>query len=393
MQKYNTIRGKLGSVVVCVEGYFVERFINLCKTNSIEIWNIKNVNGANIQFEIEISNYKKLKKIARTTKCKIKVLHKKGVYFFLHRYRKRKAFLYTFGISMIIIFYLSTLIWNIEIKGLEKVKREDVIKALKESNIYVGKCRYFINPQKSVKYVRANVNQVVWITINVRGTNIVVELKERGEEIDTEVNNYQHIVAKKSGIITKIVAENGTRLLDRGMHVEKGQIAICGVMEGLKTDYSSLVKAKGILRANIKYEDKIEMKNKEIEKIYDGKKYYFLGFGINNKQFILNYLIKNKKYDITMSEYGITLFGTKISTYVVKAKTYSEKINEYTIEQQKEILTQKIDKKIEESLIGSTYLVSKNITFAKRDKVLEADVKYTLNEDIAEEQTFSNLEE
>ena len=32
-----------GTVEVEIQGFFTERFINLCKINNIKIWNIKNI--------------------------------------------------------------------------------------------------------------------------------------------------------------------------------------------------------------------------------------------------------------------------------------------------------------------------------------------------------------
>ena len=31
----------LGYLKISVEGYYIERFINICKTNNITIWNLK----------------------------------------------------------------------------------------------------------------------------------------------------------------------------------------------------------------------------------------------------------------------------------------------------------------------------------------------------------------
>ncbi len=393
MQKNSTVRGKFGSVIVIIEGFFVERFINLCRINNIEIWNIRNINGANIEFEIQIKNYKTLKKIARKTKCKMKIKNKKGLYFFVHKYRKRKPFLIVGIFSFCIILYLSTLIWNIEIEGLEKIKKEELIKTLKESEIYVGKCRLFIKPQEAVKYVRANIPDIVWITVNLRGTNIEIKLKERGDVVDVEENNPTHIVAKKAGVITKIVAEDGTRIVDKNNYIEKGNIAICGIIENEKTNYTAFVKAKGILRANVEYEEEFEILNKEVIRKYDGKKYILLGFNINNKEFTLNYLIKNKKYDITKGEYGMNIFKIYVGFNIFTASSYEEQLLTYTKSRQKEILIERINQKIEKVITKDVKFVSKEIEFTETKNSLKAKVKYTLNENIAKEEPFSNLED
>ena len=68
-----------GVLEVEIQGFFTERFINLCKINNIKIWNIKNIVSGIIRFNISIKDFKKLKPIARKTKCKIKIVKKQGI--------------------------------------------------------------------------------------------------------------------------------------------------------------------------------------------------------------------------------------------------------------------------------------------------------------------------
>ena len=41
------------TINVEVEGFFIERFINLCKINNINIWDITYVNSGRIKFSTE----------------------------------------------------------------------------------------------------------------------------------------------------------------------------------------------------------------------------------------------------------------------------------------------------------------------------------------------------
>ena len=82
----------LGYVRVEIEGYYIERFINICQNKKILIWNLKRENGVKLFCNIGIKDFKKLKIISRKTNCKIKIVKKKGIPFLLHRYKKRKIF-------------------------------------------------------------------------------------------------------------------------------------------------------------------------------------------------------------------------------------------------------------------------------------------------------------
>ena len=60
----------LGYVIVEVEGYYIERFINICQNKKILIWNIKREKGVKLFFNIGIKDFRKLKQIARKTNRK-----------------------------------------------------------------------------------------------------------------------------------------------------------------------------------------------------------------------------------------------------------------------------------------------------------------------------------
>ena len=60
-----------GYVRIEVEGYYIERFINICQNKKILIWNLKRQKGVKLYLNIGIKDFKKLKAIARKTKCKI----------------------------------------------------------------------------------------------------------------------------------------------------------------------------------------------------------------------------------------------------------------------------------------------------------------------------------
>ncbi|MFG6319406.1 MAG: sporulation protein YqfD, partial [Clostridia bacterium] len=80
-----------GFVNISVEGFFTERFINSCFSNAIFLWDLKRENSTYLKVKISVKDFKKIKKIARITKCKVKIEKKSGVPFFISKYRKRKV--------------------------------------------------------------------------------------------------------------------------------------------------------------------------------------------------------------------------------------------------------------------------------------------------------------
>ena len=76
-----------GMVKVKVEGFFIERFLNLCKNEKIIFKSLERKDNAFINFEIMKSDFRKLKSIAKKTGCKVKIEKKTGIPFIINRYK------------------------------------------------------------------------------------------------------------------------------------------------------------------------------------------------------------------------------------------------------------------------------------------------------------------
>ena len=107
----------IGYLNIQVEGYFIERFINICIGKGILLWNIRREKSSLMYANVSKKDFRKLKQIAKKTKSRIKIREKKGFPFILNKYRKRKLFAILLLIIIVIIFVLSKFIWNIEIVG------------------------------------------------------------------------------------------------------------------------------------------------------------------------------------------------------------------------------------------------------------------------------------
>ena len=82
----------LGYLRIEVEGYFIEKLINLSSNKSILLWNSKREKSTLLYTNISIKDYRKIVKIAKKTKCRVKIKEKKGLPFIFNKYRKRKIF-------------------------------------------------------------------------------------------------------------------------------------------------------------------------------------------------------------------------------------------------------------------------------------------------------------
>lgn len=360
----------LGYVNIKVEGFFVERFINMCLAQDIFLWNIKYENNVLVKLKISVADFKKIKKIAKKTKSKVKIETKVGLPFFLYHYRKRKIFLILACIVFLLIFILTRFVWNIEIIGTKNISVEELRAVLKEEGIKEGILKNSIETEEVINTIRLKREDIAWIGIKIKGTNVIVEVveaKEKPEVIDeTKICN---IVAKKSATISKIIVQNGTARVSVGDAVNAGDLLVEGVMEGQYTG-SRQVNAEATIYGKISYEkSKKESLIQEIEKS-TGKEEKKIEINLNNFKIILpKGVSKFENYDTIKTNKKLKLFSNFYLPISFTEIKFVEKQKEYKTYTEEELIL-KLKKELEDELKKEYSLSEENI-----EELLETDVQ------------------
>ena len=341
----------LGYVRIIVEGYYIERFINICTTNKILIWNLKREKGIRLFLNVGIKDFYRAVKVAKKLKCKIKIQKKRGVPFLLNRYRKRKIFIISLIMIMLIVGISSNYVWNVEIQVEDNMKLENLEIDLREAGLIVGTIKSKINSNEIVNKIRLKRNDISWIGINLKGTNAIVKVvkaKEAPEIINED--EYCDIVAQKSGTITQIIAQNGTAQVKVGDKVEQGQVLIKGIMEGKYTGVRN-VHSLGEVKAIVQYTKTEQIKLKEEEIVKTGN--HETKYRINFNNFQINFyktLSKFKIYDTIENEKKFRIFSNlylPISVTQIINEELEKFSKEYTVEEATEKATKKIEEEIQ----------------------------------------------
>lgn len=359
-----------GYVRIAVEGYYIERFINICTNSKILIWNLKREKGVKLYLNIGIQDYYKAVKIAKKLQCKIKIVKKRGVPFIINKYRKRKIFVVSLLIIIIALCISSNYIWNIEIQIEDNMNMDNIIEDVKLAGLETGMKKSDINTEEITNKIRLKRNDISWIGIKLKGTNAIVKIvkaKEAPELIDEK--DYSNIIAKKAGTITKIIAQNGTALVKVGDEVQEGQVLIQGTMEGKYTG-TRYVHSLGEVEADVKYTETEKIYYKKDENVRTGNKEEKYGIKLNKIQ--INFyktLSKFEIYDTIEEDRKTKIFSNLyLPISIVKTTNYELKknLNEYSKEEAIEIGTKKLEEKIEEVIKDKKAILRKNSRCIKK---------------------------
>ncbi len=376
----------LGFLKISIEGYYIERFINICKNKKITIWKLKRNSSISLILNVRINEFKDICKIAKKTGCKIKIKNKKGLPFLLHRYKKRKIFLILLLLMLVIIGVSSRYVWNVDISIEDDEELVNIREDLEDAGLKVGVLKTKIDTKEIINQIRLERQDVAWIGIEMKGTNAIVRVVKADEAPDViDEDEYCNIVSNKSGIITKINVQEGTANVEVGDTIKEGDILINGWMEGKYTGIR-YVHAKGEIEARVWYSKSKKISYNLTEEHYTGNEEnkYSIKFGNFQINFSKKYS-KFKIYDTIETENKIRLFSDFYLPISIVKTTYKEKEetqNTYTVEEAKNIGIKELEEELEAEIENKDNIVNKNINTYEQPDGVEVYVTYEVLENI-----------
>ena len=376
----------IGYIRISIEGYYIERFINICRNNKIAIWNLKRDKNVKLELNVGIKDLKRVAKIAKKTKCKMRITKKKGLPFLFNRYKKRKLF-FAFLIAIIIILAISSnFIWNIQIVEEDKDTMENLYQDVIDSGLTIGTMKSKINTKDIINKVRLKRDDIAWMGIELKGTNAIVKVVKataKPDIIDDE--DYCNIVSDKQGIITKINAQNGTIAVKVGDTVNVGTTLINGWMEGKYTGIR-YVHAKGEIQAKVWHTKSKKIPYNSTERTETGKIENKYKIKINNFEINLSKrLSKFEIYDTIVMENKFKIFSDfylPISLIKTTNKEVKEEQKNYEIEEAKNLGIEQLQDELNNEIENKEKIVNKIINTYEKEDGVEVYVTYEVLEDI-----------
>ena len=380
----------LGYLNIEVECIFVERFINICKSRKILLWNIKMQKSVILNANISIKDYKQIKQVAKKTDTKITIKKKCGIPFILNKYKKRKIFAIILFLVIVLISSMSNFVWNIEISGNENISKEDILMALEEEGLRIGVYKGKIDSNEIINNIRLKREDIGWIGITIKGTNAQVEIKESisAPEIIDE-NDYCNIVADKNAMIVKINTQNGTANVKEEDIVKVGDVLVNGYLEGKYTGIR-YVHALANIEAKVWYSKKekiyltqqVPTDTGNIEEKYSLK---IKNFKINFYKTLSNF----ENYDTINESKRLKLFSNFYLPIEIIKTTNKEYIMEnvtYTSKEAIEIWQPKIEEELKQQIENPDNIINKQTNIYENNGYIEIEVIYEVLETIGVEQ-------
>ena len=337
------------------------KFLNYLIYNKIYY---DSLNKYNEYFVLDVS-YDDYLYIRRRYKCHIvKYYGKKNI---VNIYENNKYVLLSLIISFMLLFLLCNTIFDIKINSDDKDIVNIINDSLKDNGIDVYKRKVSFNTLNSIKnkILEDNKDTLEWIEIREKGCIYYIDVTPRVKS-NNNVDNTSpsDIVAEKDGVIKHIVVHRGSKVIDNGDYVKKGDVLISGNI--IKNEnVIDKVHSEGVIYAETWKTVNISIPFKRIDYVYKKtiNHYYLDIFG---HEFTIS-----GKYDSdnTINKKSIVLDKPYLFFKLYKEEKKIYDYNEVILNEEEaytEALNRSVDV-INKKLSSDEYIISK--------KVLKKEVK------------------
>ena len=247
-----------GIITVRVRGPYPEKIINLALSRGLFLFDIKR-DGQDVYFSMRRTGYKALAGIAEKFGYQVEVLSRKGLPYYRQTLRRRWMMLIGALVFILVLYILSSLVWFLEVRGTNNVKKEAVTRSAANFGLQRYAFKGSLNKTLIEEGILREIPELSYVQVNIKGVKATIKVVEKvlpAEQLTGPCN----LVAKRGGIVEEVMVLDGTAMVQKGETVGAGNILISGTIipQGEYPDDMipppRLVKAQGVVKARVWYE-------------------------------------------------------------------------------------------------------------------------------------------
>ena len=241
----------MSSYILKITGKRIDTFLMLLVRFSINFKMLKRGRDF-IVIEVLEEDYDNLLKISTT--YKIEIVKRKGLLNVVHFIKTRKLFVVMVLLGFLFFNLLTNIVFSIKVIDTDSELREIILTDLEELGLrkYNFKISYKEKEKMEEAILEKEKDILEWIEIEEKGVSYEVKLIRRVKDDIKKETEPRDIIAKKTGLITKIEAESGEVVTKKNAYVKKGDTLISGLIRN-NGNIVSKVRAEGRVYAEIWY--------------------------------------------------------------------------------------------------------------------------------------------
>ena len=379
--KNQFIDGLKSKLILKITGKNIERFLRRLITNNIQLIKIKQPKYNQIIITIYEEDYEKVMDLK--TVYEIEIIDTLGIRKIKKILNYHKILIFFLILSILFIYFLTNIIFEIEIVHTDKEIRRLIKNELENYGIKekTFKKKYSELQKIKQKILENNKEKLEWIEIENVGIKYIIRVEEREQKQKREETEKRNIVAKKSGIIQRIEVTEGDIIVSVNQYVNKGDLLVSGTIY-LNENIMDIVSSTGHIYAEVWYKVKVSY-----------PLYYYEKKDLHNKRTVFTLKFLNKRFELfNFHSFKEKEIESKKIFYHSFLPISLEKENQkeiqiinktYTKEEAVKKARIEAKRKIQEKLSDKEYVISqKDLKIEENKSKIELEEFITVYEDI-----------
>lgn len=223
------LRFLYGYLLLELKGGAKERFLNLCASRGIYVWNVKK-REENLWLYVTLADFFNLRPLVRKTKAKVVIRQRHGLPFFMPKLRKKWFFLFCTAMTFSVLVMASTRLWSIDCVGNHGVTDDQLEEFLESRGLKRGVAMSRIHESELEKELRKAFSDLSWVSVTLKGSRMTISVKETLKPAGKtqDIKTPGDLVSPFDGVVVDVIVRNGVPKVKAGDAVVNGQILIAG---------------------------------------------------------------------------------------------------------------------------------------------------------------------
>ena len=243
-----------GSVRLKIFGAFPASVLNTAAADGIELWNVESKDENTLCLSAYEGRFERLCQIAQRAGCEVAIIRHVGGRDGLRKLLRRPVLLTGLALTVLLLFCSSLFIWDVEVRGTERLGQGEILCALEDSGFGVGSFWPGVNTDLLRSEVMARLSEIGWMTVNVSGSRaavVIIEREPKPEMYDSDTA--ADLIAARDGLVRRVNVLAGSPQVTEREIVMEGQTLISSRTESVNGE-ARTVHARGSVMADTWYE-------------------------------------------------------------------------------------------------------------------------------------------
>lgn len=386
------VRWCTGYVHFTIQGTDSARFFTAAAARGFILWNMKTIDNEHSAACISAKEYHRLRSVAKKRKLRLKIEGRVGLPFFWRTFRKKKRYGFLLGgvLSLLLLTFLSTRIWVIQVTGVETLTKEQILQTASEHGLFIGANKVSLNPRSMETKLMRSYPEISWVTVNTWGNTITIAISESDPKPEVERSDEtKNVVAARSGQIVSMEVYHGQAMVKVGDGVAPNQLLVSGIWEH-ENGMVTFTKGAAKIMARTRRTFTVTIPKEETISIPTGEsvtRRSMQVFGITVPLTIRG--VPKGEYEKSMARESVTVNGVELPL-TIYTETYTEQTSQIVVTSKEEGERrgkEELQKQQKEAL-GEGEVLSEKIQITEKSDCYELVSNCLCIENIAVEQPY-----